>query len=96
MCVHGTGSGPRDGSESARPRPCVVGAREQYSSGAASLLVTGVLVVLGSSALAAAVGSLGLLGPTWLVLLALAVWFGTWLLLEVVWEWRAGRLPTRG
>lgn len=80
-----------DGAE-ADTGACTVGAVEHYSCGVASLLVTVVFVAFVYSSLVALTEALGILASTWLVLAVFAIWFGAWLLLELVWEWRAGRL----
>jgi hypothetical protein len=88
------GRSPPNGAET-EPGACTVGTVEHCSCGAASLLVTVVSVALLYSTLVALTGALGILATTWLVLLVFAVWFVIWLLLELVWEWQAGRLTAR-
>jgi hypothetical protein len=88
------GHSPSNGTET-EPGTCTVGTVEHYSCGVASLLVTVVFVVLLYSTLVALTAALGVLATTWLVLLVFAVWFLTWLGLELVWEWQAGRLSSR-
>jgi hypothetical protein len=88
------GRSPPDGADTT-PGTCTVGPIEHYSCGLASLLVTVVFVVLLYSTLVALTEALGILSTTWLVLMMFAVWFLTWLVLEFVWEWHAGRLSVR-
>ncbi|WP_254824123.1 hypothetical protein [Haloglomus halophilum] len=94
--MHGTGGRSRSNSSGAVPEQTrTVGTVEHCSCGMAALVVTAVAVVLLYSSLVAVTTALGLLGSTMLVLVVFAAWFGTWLLLEVAWEWHAGRLHVR-
>jgi hypothetical protein len=95
--MHDTSGRSRsDSSGAGSEQVCPVGAVEHCSCGVAALVVTAVAVVLLYSSLVAVTTALGLLGSTMLVLIVFAAWFVTWFVLELVWEWHAGRLTVRG
>jgi hypothetical protein len=70
-----------------------VGVAEHCVCGAVGLLATLLTLVGGYSLFLAATRPLGMFASTALVFLAVALWIGSWLALELLWEWRAGRLP---
>ncbi len=95
--MHGTGGRSQSNSSGAVPEQArTVGTVEHCSCGMAALVATVGAVVLLYSSLVAVTTALGLLGSTMFVLGVFAVWFVTWFVLELVWEWRAGRLHVRG
>jgi hypothetical protein len=81
------GAGPPD-----RAAPETVGAVEHYSCGLVGLFATAVALVFVYPALVAATRPLYLLSSVALVFVVITAWVLVWLSLELVWEWRAGRL----
>jgi hypothetical protein len=69
-----------------------VGTVEHVACGLTGLFVAGVLVTAFYPALVAVTSALRMLSSTALVFVAVGLWFAVWAALELVWEWRAGRL----
>jgi len=74
--------------------PGTVGTVEHCLCGLVGLLCTGLVLALWYPALVAATRSLYVLSSTAVVVIVTALWLLTWLGVEFVWEWRAGRLQT--
>jgi len=69
-----------------------VGTAEHCLCGVAGLLCTGAILVLWYPALVAVTRPLYVLSSTAVVAISTTLWLLTWLGVECVWEWRAGRL----
>ena len=69
-----------------------VGVVEHFSCGLFGLLATAAVLVFVYPALVAATRPLYLLSSVALVFVVITAWVLVWLSLELVWEWRAGRL----
>lgn len=69
-----------------------VGVAEHCVCGAAGFVATLLTLIGGYSLFIAATQPLGMLASTAFVFIAVGLWVGSWLTLELIWEWRAGRL----
>ena len=79
------------------PERCLsgtVGTVEHCLCGVVGLLCTGAILALWYPALVAATQPLYVLSSTAVVAVTTTVWLLTWFGVELVWEWRAGRLST--
>ncbi len=85
-----TDDGPHTNTEQCRPG--TVGAVEHYLCGVIGLCCTGVVLALWYPALVAVTRPLYVLSSTAVVAVVTTLWLLTWLGVEFVWEWRAGRL----
>lgn len=74
------------------PTDETVGTVEHCSCGLLGLLATAAIVVAIYPMLVALTQPLFVLSSTAIVFVLFAIWLVTWLLLELAWEWRAGRL----
>lgn len=73
-----------------RAGPCrSVGAVPHYACAVTSLLVTGVVLLVGYPVLVALTRPLYVLSSTALVFAVLSLWLGLWATFELTWVWRA-------
>jgi uncharacterized protein YqhQ len=70
-----------------------VGPIEHYSCGLAGLLMTAAIGILLYPTLVAVTRPLHLLSSTVLLFILITIWVVAWMVFELAWEWRAGRLP---
>jgi hypothetical protein len=84
------GRGRTDAAET--DRTGTVGRVEHYSCGLVGLVVTAAALLFLYPALVAATRPLYLLSSVALVFVVITAWVLVWLSLELVWEWRTGRL----
>ncbi|MDS0260276.1 hypothetical protein NDI56_12805 [Haloarcula sp. S1CR25-12] len=85
-----TDEGPHTPAEQCLPG--TVGTVEHCLCGVAGLLCTGAILALWYPALVAVTQPLYVLSSTAVVAVVTTLWLLTWLGVEFVWEWRAGRL----
>lgn len=69
-----------------------VHALEHYCTGGLGFVVTLLVIIIAYPWLTATAEIVPYLSSTLLVFTFAAVWIVVWLVLELVWEWRAGRL----
>ena len=72
---------------------CSIGnAAEHYMTGILGLVATLIVGLQAYPWLQSVADTTSYLGPTWLVFSFAAIWLVCWIVLEVAWEWRAGRV----
>jgi len=93
---HAGGGGRRGRPQRSEPRtaPEPIDPVEHVTCSLAALAVVGALVLVGYPLLVVLTQPLRLLSSTAIAFALLSVWLLAWLAIEIVWEWRAGRLSS--
>ncbi|WP_324758404.1 hypothetical protein [Haloarcula montana] len=83
-----------NGTDGRRSEPCCQSASsfEHWLTGLVGLAVTALVALVAYSSVVSMAEPLRYLSSTAVLFLFISLWIAFWAVLEVLWEWRAGRL----